>query len=46
MEDQSLFSGKTNIKNVINLSSAEFAQRSVKVKLCIKLSKEVLTAVF
>ena len=32
MKCQSLFSGK-NKKNIINLSSAEFAQRVVKVKL-------------
>ena len=31
MQCQSLFSGK-NKKNIINLSSAEFAQRMVKVK--------------
>ena len=34
MKCQSLFSGK-NEKNIINLSSAEFAKREVKVKLVL-----------
>ena len=36
MKCQILFSGK-NKKNIINLSSAENAQRVVKVKLCIRI---------
>ena len=37
MECQSLFS-KKNMKNIINWSSAEFAQRAVKVKHQIRLT--------
>ena len=32
MECQTQFSGKKKKKNIINLSSAEFAQRGIKVK--------------
>ena len=41
MKHQSLFSGK-NKKNIVNLSSAEFAQRVVKVKLNTILIKKAL----
>ena len=38
MKCQILFSGK-NKKNIINLPSAENAQRVVKVKICLKRCK-------
>ena len=45
MKCQILFSGK-NKKNIANLSSAEFAQRVVKVRKVVNKVKEIMLLIF
>ena len=45
MKCQILFSGK-NKKNIVNLSSAEYAQRVVKVVLNLVISRQFMIYLF